>query len=475
MSWDYEVDVVIVGYGGAGVCAAIEAANAGAEVLVLECTGGYGGSTSMSAGYLYLGGGTALQRACGVEDDPDTMFRFLMEATGPGPDEAKLRVYCDEGPAHYDWLVDQGIPFKASVYAGEPTWEILTDDGLTYSGGENAWPFNEIATPAPRAHVPQLEGKVQGERSGGWLLMERLAANAADLGVKAEFDVKVDRLVVEDGRVVGLIARRFGEELTVGARRGVVLTSGGFGANETMMEQHLPRIFCDVHRAVGTDSDDGKGIRMAQSVGAAVRHMDAVETGVWISPALLARSVLVNGAGQRFINEDTYPGRVGQATVVRQNWQALMILDDQAYNEVTVEDRMGNEPSWVCGTVAELEHEAGLPAGSLQATVDFYNFHAARGEDPLFHKNARWLRPLEPPFGAIDKRGPLLGVGYFTLGGLHTTPAGEVLDVEGAPIPGLFAAGRVASGVPASGYLSGASLGDATFFGRKAGASAAVG
>ena len=116
----------------------------------------------------------------------------------------------------------------------------------------------------------------------------------------------------------------------------------------------------------------------------------------------------------------------------------------------------------------------GLPAGSLQATVDLYNRHAAAGEDPLFHKGPAWVRPLVPPIGAVDLRIGAAPYAPFTLGGLETTVSGEVLDLAGAAIPGLFAAGRTTAGVCSFGYASGLSIGDSTMFGRFAGASAAA-
>ncbi|MDP7571597.1 MAG: FAD-dependent oxidoreductase, partial [Myxococcota bacterium] len=99
-AWHEEADVVIVGLGSAGACAAIEAAEVGADVRVLERAGGGGGTSALSTGQIYLGGGTAIQTACGFEDSPDEMFRYLMATCGPEPDEAKIRLFCDESVAH---------------------------------------------------------------------------------------------------------------------------------------------------------------------------------------------------------------------------------------------------------------------------------------------------------------------------------------------------------------------------------------
>jgi len=150
---------------------------------------------------------------------------------------------------------------------------------------------------------------------------------------------------------------------------------------------------------------------------------------------------------------------------------------------VPEDERWGVLPHLVAETPEELEQEIGMPEGALSVAVAEYNRHAARGEDPYFHKNKRWLRPLEAPFAAIDvSRGmssPELGASrggakVFTLGGLRTDTNGTVLDVSGFPVPGLYAAGRATSGLHGQGYISGTSLGDGTFFGRRAGAAAAA-
>ncbi|RYE74933.1 MAG: FAD-binding protein, partial [Oxalobacteraceae bacterium] len=211
-----------------------------------------------------------------------------------------------------------------------------------------------------------------------------------------------------------------------------------------------------------------------QALGADTAHMDATEVAFFCDPQLMVRGILVNGRGQRYIPEDTYPGRIGQATLFQQDNQAFLVIDEAAYDEgMNAESssaQLRAQPTWVAETVEELEAEMGLPAGSLQSTVDLYNRHAAEGSDPVLGKKSEWVKPIVGPFAAIDLRGR---TGGFTLGGLKTTVDSEVLHVSGAPIPGLFAAGRCTSGVCAGGYASGTSLGDGSFFGRRAGISAA--
>ncbi|MEW1737377.1 FAD-dependent oxidoreductase, partial [Nocardia beijingensis] len=202
-NWDLRADVVIAGYGIAGVSAAIEAARAGADVLVLERTGGWGGAAALAGGFIYLGGGTPLQQALGFEDTPENMETFLLAALGPGVDKAKIADYCRGSVEHFTWLVSCGVPFREAFW-GEPGWEPPHDEGLMYSGGENAAPFNTIAKPAPRGHVPQMADKRTGEKGGGYMLMKPLADTAEALGVRAEYDMRIARLIVDDDdRVVG--------------------------------------------------------------------------------------------------------------------------------------------------------------------------------------------------------------------------------------------------------------------------------
>jgi 3-oxo-5alpha-steroid 4-dehydrogenase len=466
--WAWETDVLVVGFGAAGASAAIEAAAGGAEVHAVDAAGGWGGATAMAGGSIYLGGGTPIQRACGVEDSAEAMYAFLKAATGPDPDEAKLAVYCQDSLEHFDWLVGCGVPFEPKLWT-EPSWEAPVGYGLMYTGGENAYPFAELAAPAPRGHIPAMTDKKPGERSAGWVLIKHLADTAAAAGVHTHYNTRVDRLVMDGDRVVGAEIVTFGERSFVKARRGVVLSAGGFGANDAMLAQHSPRLRGNF--LVGTDGDDGAAIRMGQAAGAAVRHMEAGQTSFPADPALLYRSLLLDRHGNRFINEDGYPGRTGQASLFLQERQIFLLYDETADEEARQASGYGPDATWVSDDLAELETEMGLAPGALAATDGLYNAAAENGEDPACHKAARWLRPLKPPYGVLDLRDAPFGV--FTTGGLHTSVRGEVLSLDGDPIPGLFAAGRTTSGVPAWGYCSGTSLGDSTFFGRRAGRTAA--
>jgi len=462
--WDRATDVLVVGLGAAGAAAAIDAAAAGADVLALERASGGGGTSAMSGGVLYLGGGTPLQKACGFEDDPDEMFKYLMASCGDVPDEAKTRVYCDDSVEHYHWLVEQGVPFHPVFhhgYSGEPP----NEDGLVFSGTESAWPFHELAKPAPRGHVPAHPGQA------GPLLMQELLGAVAASPIEVAGDHRVVALVQDpDGAVVGVLARAGGRELAIRARRGTILATGGFINNREMVETHLPRLRRCKYR-VGAEGDDGSGIRLGMAVGGAAIHMEAGSVSLPVTqPWSLKRGVLVNAQGQRFINEDAYYGRLGEWALFRHDGRAWMVLDDATFEQPTYP----RDVAAVGETPAELERELGLPDGSLASTLALYNRHAVEGRDPLFHKRAEYLTPLvKPPFGALDctTEGSLYAA--FTLGGLRTGVDGQVLTAAGAEIPGLFAAGRCSSGLAVGSYSSGLSLGDGTYFGRRAGLRAA--
>lgn len=469
--WDLETDVAVVGFGAAGSCAAIQAAAEGAAVALFEVASSFGGSAALSGGDIYLGGGggTDAQRAAGFEDSTEDLYTYLLMAGGPGADPDRVRLYADNARDHYQWLQDQGVPFKGSYLPGK--WlEPTTDDTLIWCGSEAAWPFAQAAKPAPRGHAPAMEGWGAGK-----LLMEKLAERAAALGVDIHYNSRALTLVADDdNRVHGLVVRIDGEVKKVRARRGVILCAGGFVCNDAMVQRFAPAALrCKVQTTGG--NDDGSGIRMGMGVGGAAIHMDQFFcTMPFFPPESLVKGIFVNARGSRFINEDAYHGRVTQYILRQPDARAWLLVDNAIF------DRPITHPDITIAAVGEtweeVEQELGLPTGALVQTVETFNRGAAAGEDPLFHKDAKWLHALaEPPFAALSYCADDFPASYFTLGGLHTLPTGQVLDIDGEPIPGLYAAGRTACGLPrwGEGYSSGMSLGDSTFFGRQAGRHAA--
>ncbi len=466
--WDFETDVAIVGYGGAGACAALEAADAGAETMIFEVASEAGGSTKLSSAEIYMGGngGTRVQQACGFNDDTEDMVKYLMMSGGPQASEEKVRCYAENSTAHFDWLVEKGVPYKNSFHQ-ERAIMCLTDDCLLYTGSEKAWPYVEQAKPVPRGHNIEVEGD-----NGGPLLFKVLTEqiNQRD-NITVHYETRVVTLVAdENNEVHGLVVKMNMKEYTVKAHKGVILCAGGFVMNDAMLQKYAPSLF-NATEKIGNPGDMGTGIMMGMGVGAAAINMhEGFVSLPFYPPADITQGILVNAQGQRFINEDCYHGRVG--------YHLLQQLGDRVYFILEASEDF-QAPMFLCAdfagtgeTLEELESEIDLPKGVLKHTVEFYNSHAKNGEDPLFHNSAEYLTEIKPPYVALDctpGRGAFFP--YFTLGGLDTKTTGEVLTPEGEVIKGLYAAGRTTCGIPrtGAGYSSGMSVGDATFFGRQAG------
>ena len=464
------VDVVVAGFGAAGACAALAARESEADVLVVERTGGPGGTSAGSGGVLYLGGGTAVQKACGFDDSPENMAAFLGAALGPGADADRVRAYCDGSPEHFDWLVSLGVPFRAA-FCDEPNRESADDAGLLFCGGEDSYPFDEVAVPVPRGHKPQHVD------SAGGFLMERLGAAVSASAARVVVDARTEALVVDGPEVVGVRILTDGGRRTVRARGGVVLATGGFIANEAMVAEHCPVAHVpDPVWRIGTPADDGSGIRMGAGAGVATTRLDVFECALPLGPPhRLAKAILVDRHGERFVNEDTYTGRIGLHALKEHDGFVYMITDDVIHER----NLLGLRITHAAATPEELAIDIEVPPEALARTVREYNEAAARGEDPVFHKRPPFLQPIGMPpasgIGAVDLRVDHGAVyATFTLGGLVTDADGATLDAGGQRVPGLYAAGRSAASLAAHHYASGISLGDGSFFGRRAGHHAAA-
>ena len=466
-TWSDEVDVLVVGLGIAGGCAAVEAAAAGARVLVLERAAVPGGTSALSGGHFYLGGGTVVQKATGHEDSPEEMEKYLL-AVSLEPEPDKIHAYAFDSAEHCDWLEALGFQFERSYYPEKAVIQPGTE-GLMFTGNEKVWPFKEQAVPAPRGHkVP-----VPGDTGGAKLVTDLLVKRAADLGVEVRYETGATQLVVDGDTVVGVAWRRFEETGFIKATS-TVICAGGFVMNAEMVAEHTPAL-AEKPFTLGSTYDDGLGIRLGQSVGGATKHMDEpFITAPVYPPARLLTGIFVNKDGRRFVAEDSYHSRSSQFVMEQPDHKAWTIVDSEHVEKpdfplVPLVD------GWE--TVAEMEQALGIPAGALQATLDRYNEHAARKEDPDFHKGAEWLEPQSTgPWFAFDMSlGKALYAG-FTLGGLATTVDGQVQRADGSVVPGLYAAGACAANLAqdGKGYASGTQLGEGSYFGRRAGRHAAT-
>jgi len=464
--WSDEFDVVVVGFGIAGGCAAVSAAAAGARVLVLERAAAAGGTTSMAGGHFYLGGGTAVQQATGHTDSADEMYRYLV-AVSREPEHDKIRAYCDGSVEHFNWLEDLGFQFERSYYPEKAVIQPNTE-GLMFTGNEKVWPFKDQAVPAPRGHkVP-----VPGDTGGASMVIDLLLKRADNLGVQIRYETGATALVEQAGNVVGVTWKRFNDTGAIRAKA-VVIAAGGFVMNPEMVAEHTPKL-AEKPFVLGNTYDDGLGIRLGVSAGGATKHMDqAFITAPVYPPSILLTGIIVNKLGERFVTEDSYHSRTS-GFVMDQPDSAAFLIVDEAHMERPEIPLIKFIDGWE--TVEEMETALGIPEGNLVATLNRYNEYAARGEDPDFHKQPEFLAPQDKgPWGAFD-----LSLGHamysgFTVGGLATTLDGQVLTDGGSVIPGLYAAGACASNIAqdGKGYASGTQLGEGSFFGRRAGAHAA--
>lgn len=466
--WSDEVDVLVVGFGMGGGCAAVEAAAAGARVLVLERAAVPGGTTVMAGGHFYLGGGTAVQRATGHDDSPGEMAKYLT-AVSREPEPDKIDAYCLGSVEHFDWLESLGFAFERSFYPEKAVIQPGTQ-GLMFTGNEKVWPFKELAVPAPRGHKVPVPGDTQGAR----IVIELLVQRAATLGVEVRYETGATGLVLDSaGAVAGATWRRFDETGAIRARS-VVLAAGGFVMNKEMVAEHVPQL-AEKPFVLGSTYDDGLGIRLGQSAGGATRHMDqAFITCPVYPPSRLLTGVIVNRLGRRFVAEDSYHSRTS-AFVLEQPGSAAYLIVDSEHMERPEFPLAPFIDGWE--TVAEMEQALDIPAGNLAATLERYSAYAAEGEDPDYHKAPEWLAPQRAgPWGAFDMTlGRALYAG-FTVGGLRVSVDGQVQREDGSIVSGLYAAGACAANLAqdGKGYSSGTQLGESSFFGRRAGRHAAA-
>jgi 3-oxo-5alpha-steroid 4-dehydrogenase len=476
-SWsDDDVDVLVIGFGIAGGCAAVSAAAAGARVLVLERAAAAGGTSAMAGGHFYLGGGTAVQQATGHDDSAEEMYKYLV-AVSRDPEHDKIRAYSDGSVEHFNWLEDLGFQFERSFYPGKVVVPPGTE-GLSYTGNEKVWPFIEQAAPAPRGHsVP-----VPGELGGASMVIDLLLKRAIDVGVQIRYEVGVTNLIVEDGAVTGVQWKQFTETGAIKAKS-VIIAAGGFAMNEEMVAEHTPALGVQRKSShgmvapyiLGNPNDDGLGIRMGVSAGGVATNLDQLFiTAAAYPPEILLTGIIVNNDGKRFVAEDSYHSRTS-AFVLEQPEQSAYLIVDEAHMQMPEMPLIKFIDGWE--TVAEMEAALGIPAGNLAASLDRYNESAAKGEDPDFHKQPDYIAVQDKgPWAAFDLTLGRAMYSGFTMGGLAVSLDGEVLREDGSAIPGLYAAGACASNIAqdGKGYASGTQLGEGSFFGRRAGTHAAA-
>lgn len=523
-----EYDVIVVGYGDAGAAAAIEAADGGARVLVLDVSYG-GGASALSGGVVYAGGGTAQQREAGYEDTPENLFNYLSQEVGNVVNEATLRRFCNESPAMITWLEQQGAKFRGTV-ADYKTSYPTDKHYLYFSGNEKAYPYVQGATPAPRGHRQVAKGLASGNA-----LWSALAASAKKKGVTFVPLAKVTELVFADAsqsvkRVVGVKYRvleqdhsnaaqhrkltkrtaklgNWAPDMVAGttkkiatlweegavsreARAGsVILAAGGFIYNKQWVEKYAPE-FTQIS-PLGTPADDGSGITLGISAGGAVSEMNKVTAWRFLSPpSAFIEGIAVGLNGERIANEDLYGATHGNVMMREHGGKGWAVYDavswkkarKQFWTQTQIFQKLqaaflftiGHKKA---GTLDSLAAKIGVDVVGLKRTVAAYNDGIASGAGDPAHKDPELCIPLlKAPFRAFnisDDSSPFFPIPGLTLGGLVVDgESGLVKREDDTVIEGLYAAGRNAVGVCSNSYLSGLSLADCIFSGRRAGAHA---
>ena len=389
--WDDAADLVIAGFGGAGVAAALEATERGLKVLALDRYEG-GGSSAANGGIYYAGGGTPQQLAAGESDSAEEMYKYLALETQGIVSEATLRQFCADSVPTMDWLLAHGAILNGSgVYKSKVSYPPLRfhlyhpDNSLVPS-------YAKQARPAARGHRTAVYNK--GKAWGlGWGIWKPLAAATVAAGARFDKYTEVRQLVIDRrGAVVGVkalsipaggkaaarfaryiryankllellppviplaavtigLARRYlaaagrieaEERVTrfIRARRGVVLSAGGFILNSAMVGHYAPLYRRGLPN--GTLGDTGSGIRLGQSAGGAVGSMDRVTGWCMINPPQAwPRGIVVNRHGERICHEGVYGSTLGDAVAHAPDGIAFLVIDEPLYRQSITQSARG--------------------------------------------------------------------------------------------------------------------------------------
>lgn len=461
-----DYDVIVVGGGGAGLSAAIMAAQAGARVLVLEAGERVGGSTALSGGVFYAAA-TSVQRARGIEDDPLAMFRFYMTINQYKIDPAMVRTLCQQCAGALEWLISLGVDF-----------------------------------PPENLYSSSLDGAMRGHRAAGRgeeiiEVLDRVASGHPGIDIVVRSRVS-DLVAGLSGGVAGVVLD--GESV---AAKAVVLATGGFSANRELLARLAPRMtkYGDWVRNTGARTSLGEGLVMGEKHGAVITGHDHVSMQLTpnfskdFEPYMPEWLIWVDARGLRFIDETVDYSISPKVVDELPEHQCFAIFDEAARlvarQHVAVGDakRIYDYSSWSGERLAEMADQgrvfradtlenlaemAGIHGPALVTTVERVNADYNAGvEDTQCFKPIKYLKPiLTPPFYAVLLRPSVVGT---TCAGLRCDPACHVLGQDGRPIPGLYAAGETVGNVIGERYAGGGnSIANAITFGRIAGSNAAA-
>ena len=536
LNWHREADVVVLGSGGAALTAAIAAYDFGAQdVVILEKSGMVGGTTAMSGGMLWIPNNLYQQEA-GIEDSDDDVVAYL-DALAPGAlDPDTLGAFLERGPEMIRYFAEK-TPVRFHAYADFPDYQPYLP-GAKAEGGRSldneAFSFEQLGKWAARVNPTKMAYPVRGslmEAINGTLdeatLAEREAHDYRGLGqaligalfkavldrdIPIEFEKRARKLVKGGDRVIGVIAEDAdGRDFRVRARRGVVIATGGFEWNETLVKAFLRG---PLTGPVSVPENEGDGLVMAIEAGAQLGNMQnafwqqsvlefkpqhrAAKPNYLLGSDERARpgAILVNRAGKRFVNEAANYNAMGKALHVfdagTHSYANLpyWLIIDQRYKDkypTFTSPPGGPIPPYMiqADTLEALAEKAGIEPQGLATTVARFNQMVRNGHDDDFNRGDNsydnfymWGDPaFDPPYrtlGLIDQ-GPFYAVkmesgALGTCGGPKTNGEAQVLDWSGNPIPGLYAAGNAMAAVLGEAYGgAGGTLGPGMTFGYIAG------
>lgn len=437
-------DVVVVGAGGAGLAAAVEAHDLGAKVVVVEKMAFPGGNTTRAAGGLNAAA-TPLQLAKGTYDSPEIMFYDTLKGGHWKNDPALVRVLAEHAKDSVDWLLALGGDFR--------------DVGLM-AGATKA-----------RTHRPTGGALVGPE------VVRTLYTAAEARKIDIRVNTKAESITKDGGKVTGLTVKGPEGEYKINAKA-VVIAAGGFGANNDMVASYVPRLkgFSTTNHPGAT----GDGLKMAEQAGAKLIDMTEIQThptvvpnnGTMITEAVRGNgAILVNNEGNRFYNELETRDKVSAAILKQPGKTAWLFFDSDMQKSLKATNGYIKQPYCVTGnTLDEIAAKMKVPAAALKATMQEYGATVAAKADKKFGR-ADLPRALDKaPFYAITVTPAV----HHTMGGVKIDTKTQVYDANGQVIPGLFAAGEVTGGVHGGNRLGGNAQADIVTFGHIAGQQAYI-
>lgn len=449
-------DVVVIGGGGAGFSAALEAKNAGASVVILEKMSAIGGNTLISGAEMNAPN-TWVQENLGLEDSPEKFFEDTMKGGDNIGNPTLVKFLSENATESAEWLHDYvGVNFL--------------EDKLFQFGGHSV----------KRALIPNDH---TGED-----MMTKYKLKADELEIPVKVETEATELIVENDKVVGVKAiNAAGQDLTFKANKGVIIASGGFGANVEMRQQYNPEYGADylTTDAAGTTGD---GIKMAEAIGAELVDMQYIQTYPICNPetgviSLLADSrfdgaILVNQEGNRFVEELERRDVISKAILAQTGGYAYQVWNQHigeiggtlAAHQEEFEMLEKQDLIHKADTIEEAAKFFDVPVDALKATLEKVNTYAKNGKDEDFNHRAGLVAMEEGPF-YIQKAVPSI---HHTMGGIVVDVDSHVIDKDGNVIKGLYAAGEVTGGIHGANRLGGNAIADITVFGRNAGRNAAA-